>query len=106
MRHSIFYYEGIPEEKSCKGMTPYCAFAVGTSTAILGGILGGSNILGGLLGSNAAGDAADAQIEAVTDAAKLQYEASKEALALLREQWLKSQEILAPWLQSGQAGLN
>lgn len=100
------YFEGIPTEIPWKRESPYCCHVIGTTAAIIGGALGGGSILGGILGSNAAQKAASTQAEAIDLASQRQYAAEKEAMALQREQWLKSQENLMPWLQSGQAGLN
>lgn len=74
---------------------------VGTAIAISAGIGGATSIAGGIMGSMAAGQQADAAM----NAAQLQYKASEDALAFQKEQWQKEQENLAPWLQTGKQGL-
>ena len=55
----------------------------------------GGSLLNGIMGSNAAGDAADAQTQA-----------NNAALANSNAQWAATQKNLAPWRTTGQAAQN
>lgn len=75
--------------------------------ALIGGIAGaGSSVVGGILGSRAAGKAATTQAEAATYAADLTKQAADKSLAEQQRQFDTQQANLAPWLQTGQAGLS
>src|SRR3954465_2361262 len=64
------------------------------------------SIGGAAMSSHAAGKAADAQAAAADRSAQLQYQASQDALNFQKQQYAQSQANLAPWLQSGAAGLS
>jgi hypothetical protein len=72
---------------------------------ISGGIAAAGGITSSILGSKAAGKAADAQVSGANYAADLNKKAADEALAFNREQFNKGQENLAPWLQAGKTSL-
>jgi hypothetical protein len=74
--------------------------------AAIAGIGAIGSIGGALIGSNAAGKAADAQTQAANHAADLQAQSSKDALDFQKLQYNTSQAQQAPWLQAGQNGLN
>lgn len=74
--------------------------------AALAGIGAIGSIGGALIGSNAAGKAADAQTAAANHAADLQHQDSQEALDFQKQQYNTSQQQMAPWLQAGQGGLS
>ena len=67
---------------------------------------GGGSILGGILGSGAAEEAATQQVAAAGYAANLQNQAANRAMDINQQQWFTNQAQLAPWLQTGQRGLN
>src|ERR1700756_258188 len=81
---------------------------IGTGTALLvGGLAGaGGSIASGVLGANAAGNAAQDQSQAAQQAAQLQYQASQNALDFEKQQYNQNQQNLAPWLQSGTGALS
>jgi len=72
--------------------------------ALAGLGLAGS-IGGALIGSSAAGSAADTQSAAANHAADLQYKASQDALNFQKQQYGQTQTNSAPWLQSGAGAL-
>lgn len=76
------------------------------TAGILAGVGAAGSIGGALIGSNAAGNAADTQSQAAQNAAQLQYQASQNALDFQKQQWNQQQANLAPWLNSGAAGLS
>ena len=74
--------------------------------AAVAGISAGTSLLGGIFGSNAAKDAADAQASAAEQAAQLQYQASQNALDYQKQKDAQNQSNIAPWLQMGGGALN
>jgi hypothetical protein len=74
--------------------------------AAIAGIGAIGSIGGAIIGSNAAGNAADAQTAAANHAADLQSQASTQSLDFQKQQYNTSQAQQAPWLQAGQNGLN
>lgn len=76
-----------------------------TAIAIGAGVGGIGSITSGIMGSNAAEDAASQQSQAAEKAAQLQYQASQNALDFTKQQYGNSQAELAPWLQSGAGAL-
>ncbi len=80
------------------------AITAGT-IATVAGISAAGSIGSAVIGSHAAGKAADAQSSAANHAADLQYQASQNALGFQKQQYNTSQQELAPWLQSGQGAL-
>lgn len=77
-----------------------------TAIAIGAGVGGLGSVASGLIGANAAGDAASTQAQAADRAAQLQYDASQQALGFQKQQYANSQAELAPWLQSGSGALS
>lgn len=75
----------------------------GTTAALItaGALSAGSSIAGGVMGSNAASSAADAQAQAAEQAAQLQHQDAQDALAFQKEQYNTAQKEFAPWLQAG-----
>jgi len=73
--------------------------------AAVAGIGLAGSIGGALIGSNAAGNAADAQTAAANHAADLQHQDSQAALDFEKQQYQTSQQQQAPWLQAGQTAL-
>jgi len=68
-------------------------------------ISGGTSILGGIFGSNAANRAAETQSDAALEAARLQTQAGQDALNFNREALAQQQQNLQPWLDSGAGAL-
>lgn len=81
------------------------AITAGTIAAVAG-IGAAGSVATGIIGSNAAGNAASAQAHAANNAANLQYQASQNALGFQEQQYNQEQANAAPWLQSGAAGLS
>lgn len=81
---------------------------IGSGTAaLIGGLVGaGGSVASGIMGSNAAQDAASQQAAAANHAADLQYQASQNALGFQEGQYANSQAELAPYLQSGSQALS
>jgi len=81
-----------------------CQF-VGTTAAILGATLAGvgGSVASGIIGSNAAGNAASAQANAANNAASLERQSATDALNFNKLQYGNSLTMLAPWLNTGQA---
>jgi hypothetical protein len=73
----------------------------------IGGIVAstGVGIANGVLGSQAAGHAADTQAAAADRAAQLQHQDAQDALAFQKDQFSTSQANLAPWLKQGQSAI-
>jgi len=69
-------------------------------------ILGAGSIITGIMGADAAGDAANVQAAAARDAAQSQLTASRESNALIREMWQQGRADQLPWLQAGGGALN
>lgn len=76
-----------------------------TAIAIGAGVGGAGSIFSGIMGSNAAENAASQQSQAADRAAQLQYQASQNALDFTKQQYGNSQAEMAPWLQSGAGAL-
>jgi len=74
--------------------------------AAVAGIGLAGSIGSAIIGSNAAGNAADAQTAAANHAADLQHQDSQAALDFQKQQYETSQKQQAPWLQAGQTGLS
>ncbi len=70
----------------------------------MGSTLG--NLFSGWQQSNAAKNAAQAQVEATKYATDIEYKAKKEALDLQERMFNKGQENIQPWLDSGKLGLS
>src|ERR1700744_5865443 len=81
---------------------------IGSGTAaLIGGLAAaGGSVASGVIGSNAAGNAAQDQSKAAEQAAQLQYQASQNALGFQEGTYNNSQQELAPWLQSGAGALS
>lgn len=79
---------------------------VGTGIALAAGIGGASSIGGALIGSSAAGNAANAQVSAEERAAQLQFQEANNSLDFQKQEWNTQQKNLAPWLQGGKMGLS
>jgi hypothetical protein len=77
----------------------------GATAAIVGGIGAAGSIASGVIGSNAAGHAADTQAQAANNAALLQKQAADQALAFSKQQYGNSLNIMAPWLNTGQSAI-
>lgn len=80
---------------------------IGSGTAMLiGGLAGaGGSVASGIMGSNAAQNAAAEQTQAANHAADLQYQESQNALGFEQQQYNQNQANLQPWLQSGASAL-
>lgn len=72
---------------------------------IIGGIGAAGSIATGIIGSNAAGKAADAQVSAANNAAALQKQAADEALSFNKLQYGNSLNMSSPWVNTGQSAL-
>ena len=79
--------------------------ATGTALAIATGVGAAGSIGGALIGSHAAGQAANAQVSAADYAAQLQKQAADQSLAFNQQMWNTQQQNLAPWLQQGKGAL-
>lgn len=81
---------------------------IGTGTALLiGGIAaGGAGVASSVLGSKAAGNAAQAQVSGADYAANLQAQEAANALDFQKQQFNTTQQNLAPYLQSGKGALS
>ena len=73
--------------------------------AIMAGIGAAGSIGGALIGSNAAGNAADTQANAAIQAAQIQANEADKALGFQEQQYATGQQELAPWLMAGNEGL-
>src|ERR1039458_8807912 len=80
--------------------------ATGTALAIAGGIGAAGSVGGALISSNAAGNAAGAQVSAAEQAQQLQAQEAQNSLDFQKQEWNTQQQNLAPWLQAGQGGLS
>src|SRR5258708_11871038 len=78
---------------------------VGTGIAIAAGVGAAGSIGSGLIGANAAGNAADTQANAAMHAADLQKQEADAALAFQKQEWQTQQENMAPWLSAGKGAL-
>jgi len=80
----------------------------GTTAALItaGALSAGSSVAGGIMGSNAASNAANAQAQASEYAANLQKQEADNALAFQKQQYDTSQKEFQPWLQAGTGGIN
>jgi hypothetical protein len=76
---------------------------IGTGTAMMiaGGLTAGGSVASGLIGSNAAENAASTQAKAAQQAAQMQGQLGQEGLALENQQNQQSQANLQPYLQTG-----
>jgi len=81
------------------------AITAGT-IATVAGIGAAGSIGGALIGSHAAGSAADKQMSAADKSAQLQYQESQDALNFQKQQWNQTQQNALPWLQQGGAAEN
>lgn len=72
---------------------------------IIGGIGAAGSVASGIIGSNAAGHAADTQAAAADNAARLQKQAADEALAFNKLQYGNSLNLLSPWVNTGQSAI-
>ena len=79
---------------------------VGTAIGIGAGVSAAGSLAGAAISANAAGNAASQQSAAATHAADLNYQASQNALGFQEGQFNTEQGELAPYLQSGTAGLS
>lgn len=77
-----------------------------TTLGIVAGVGAAGSIASGVIGANAAGNAADAQTQAANHAADLQAQASKDALDFQKQQYETSQAQAAPWLKAGTTALD
>jgi hypothetical protein len=89
---------------------PAAAGLTGASTSLFSRLFptlvsSGTSLLGGILGANAAGNAASLQAAAANRAADLQYKASQDSLAFQRETLAQQQKNLQPWLDAGTGAL-
>lgn len=75
--------------------------ATGTALAIAGGIGAAGSITSGIMGSNAAQNAASTQANAADYAANLQAQLGQESLANEIMQYEQGQANLEPWMQTG-----
>lgn len=79
---------------------------IATSLALgLGALSIGGSVASGIIGSRAAGRAANVQATAANRAAELQARSAREALDFQREQYDTDQANFAPWLNVGTAGV-
>lgn len=76
-----------------------------TST-ILAGVGIAASAGTGIMGSMAAGHAADVQSQAAIQAAQIQAQQADRALAFQKQQYSDSQKNFAPWLQAGTGAIN
>ncbi len=74
----------------------------GATAAIVGGIGAAGSIGSALIGSNAAGNAANAQTQAANHAADLQKQEADQALAFNQKVFDTNQSNAAPWIKAGQ----
>lgn len=71
-----------------------------------GAILGGTSLLGALLGSKGSKDAAKEQAGAANQASALQAQAEREAIAEQRRQFDLTRQDLSPWMKQGTQALS
>ena len=76
--------------------------ATGTALAIGLGATAAGSVASGIIGSNAAGNAATTQAQASEYAAGLQSNAANNALSLQQQEWQQNQANQAPFLAAGQ----
>jgi hypothetical protein len=69
--------------------------------AAVAGIGAAGSLISGIIGSNAAGNAASTQAAAANNAAQLQSQTAANSLAFQQQQYNTSQQEAQPWLQSG-----
>lgn len=69
-------------------------------------IAGGASVASGIIGSNAAKDASNAQVQAANNAAGLQHQDAQAALDFQRQQYNNSLRISNPYLQTGYGALS
>lgn len=74
--------------------------------AAVAGIGAAGSLISGIIGSNAAGNAASAQANAANNAAQLQYQTGQNALGFQQQQWNTAQQEAQPWLQSGTGAIS
>lgn len=81
---------------------------IGSGTAaLIGGLASaGGSIASGIMGGNAAQNAAAAQEAAAQKAATFQQQQSQQALGIQQNQWNTTQNEMQPWLQSGAGALS
>lgn len=81
---------------------------IGSGTAMLiGGLASaGGSVASGIMGGNAAQNAAAAQEAAAQKAAQFQQQQSQDALNFQENQWNTSQNEMMPWLNSGVGALS
>lgn len=79
--------------------------AFGLSAASVGLLGIGASVAGGLLGSNSASNASDAQVQSAADSSAAQKEIAAQQISFLREQQIQNQLNQQPWLDAGRAGL-
>jgi hypothetical protein len=72
-----------------------------TTALIAGGLAAAGSLGGAAIASSAAGNAANAQVNAADYAANLQYQSGQNALDFQKSQWAQQQANVAPWLQTG-----
>lgn len=63
-------------------------------------------IVGGILGSRASGNAANAQVQAANHAADVQQQLGNRALQFQQDVWNQQQQNEAPFIQQGQSAVN
>ena len=78
---------------------------LGSIGGVPGAISTGSNLLGSIMGANAAKNASEAQVAGTKYAADLTYKAAEDALALQLAMFMKGQQNIEPWLTAGKSGL-
>lgn len=81
---------------------------IGTMAALGIGLAAsaGGSVASGVIGSKAAGKAADAQSQAAMYAADLEKQAADNSLAFQKETYADQQRNLAPWLKAGTGAVN
>lgn len=73
--------------------------------AIIGAAGVGTSVATGIMGANAARDAADTQAQAADRAAQLQYQASKDSLDFQKQVYGQTREDQAPYREAGVSAL-
>lgn len=69
-------------------------------------ISGGTSLLSGIIGSNAATSAAQIQANAANNAAMLDYQAGQNSLAFQQQVLAQQQQNAQPWINAGTSALN
>lgn len=79
---------------------------MGIGTGLAVGIGAAASIGSAVIGSKAAGKAADAQVSAADRAANLQHQDAQASLDFQKQEWEQQQKNAQPWITSGQGAIS